>query len=73
MQKQRPHWWPTSAGGGAGGGGGGFGGEPNPFSAEHWNLTAQGAIIRDKGTAAAETLAKAAGTKIGATRPPLKK
>jgi hypothetical protein len=73
MQKQRPHWWPASAGGGAGGGGGGFGGEANPWAANSWNMTAQGAVVREKGMAVAEAMAKAAGSKVGATRPTVKK
>lgn len=66
MQKLRPHWWPESEGGGAGGGKGisGFTGK-NPWSADTWNLTEQGNILRqDK--ALAERLAKAAGTAVGA-------
>lgn len=73
MQKQRPHWWPASAGGGANGGSGGFGGETNPWSPSTWNLTAQGAIVREKGMVTAEAMAKAAGSKVGATKPPVKK
>lgn len=71
MQKTRPHWWPASQGGGAGGGG--FGGDTgeNPWSAKGWSLTAQGAYIREHGQAKAEQAAKAAGSKLGATRPPV--
>lgn len=68
MQKLRPHWWPPSEGGGAGGGGG-VGGGTNPWSAKDWNLTEQGKYVREHGMAAAEKLAKAAGTKIGGSRP----
>lgn len=68
MQKLRPHWWPASAGGGANGGGG-FGGEVNPWSASGWNVTAQANVVREKGMAHAETLAKAAGSFVGATKP----
>ncbi len=73
MQKQRPHWWPASAGGGAGGGNGGFGGDPNPWAATSWNLTAQGKVVTEKGMAVAEQMAKAAGSKVGATKPAVKK
>lgn len=69
MQKHRPHWWPASAGGGAGGGMNGINGDKNPWSAEHWNVTAQGKIVNDLGMAKGEELAKAAGSFIGATKP----
>lgn len=70
MQKLRPHWWPASAGGGAGGGG--FGGDngDNPWSAKGWNMTKQGQYVREHGMAKAQEAAKAAGSAIGATRPP---
>jgi hypothetical protein len=69
MQKLRPHWWPQSAGGGAGGGNGLGAGEANPFSFEGWNVTKQGQIITTQGQAAADMLAKAAGTTVGGPRP----
>lgn len=72
MQEKRPHWWPGSSGGGAGGsgrGGGGGAGAGNPWSAAGWNMTAQGAYLRTNGRAAAEQMAKAAGTTIGGPRP----
>ncbi len=72
MQKQRPHWWPQSQGGGAGGGGAGGSGDDNPWSAKGWSLTEQGKVAREKGMAEAERLAKAAGSRVGATRPPAK-
>lgn len=73
IQPKRPHWWPASSGGGARGssGGGGFGGK-NPFSAEHWNMTEQGKVLRDKGKEAAERLASAAGTTVGGAKPAAK-
>lgn len=74
LQAKRPHWWPGNAGGGArgsGGSGGGFG--QNPWSAEHWNLTAQGAYMRQHGREKAEKAAAAVGSKVGATTPPKKK
>lgn len=70
MQSKRPHWWGTTAGGGAAGnrGGGGAGGV-NPWSADGWNMTEQGNILRSKGRAEADRLAKAAGTTVGGKRP----
>lgn len=72
MQAKRPHWWGPSAGGGAGGskGTGGTGGN-NPFSAAGWNMTEQGALVRDN-PQRAEMLARAAGTTVGGRRPPAK-
>ena len=71
LQKSRPHWWPQSEGGGAGGGGGREG--DNPWSASNWNLTKQGDLIRTKGMAVAQQLAKSAGSTVGATQPPSQK
>lgn len=75
LQAKRPHWWPGNVGGGSRGsdgkGGSGFG--QNPWSAEHWNLTAQGAYAKQHGQEKAEKAAAAAGSKIGATSPPKKK
>lgn len=68
MQKQRPHWWPASAGGGAGGGGG-MNGDKNPWSAQHWNVTEQGKVVREHGMARAQEMAKLAGSHVGATSP----
>lgn len=73
MQKQRPHWWPASAGGGAGGGTGGINGDKNPWSAQHWNLTEQGKIVKEHGMTKAQELAKLAGSFVGATKPAQKK
>lgn len=73
MQKHRPHWWPQSAGGGANGGLGGINGDKNPWSAEHWNLTEQGKIVREHGMTKAEELARLAGSRVGATKPTPKK
>lgn len=41
----------------------------NPWSNEGWNLTTQMQIFRTQGAAAAEALAKAAGTHVGGPRP----
>lgn len=69
MQTKRPHWWGPSQGGGAGGNrGGGLGGGENPWSADGWNMTKQGMVLKENRTRA-EQLAKAAGTTIGGPRP----
>lgn len=69
MQSKRSHWWPASKGGGAGGGQG-FNGATNPWSKAAWNLTEQGkAYVADPGKA--QQMALAAGSKIGATAPPV--
>lgn len=73
MQEKRPHWWAAANGGGAGGGDGGGGSfSKNPFTAEHWNLTSQGAAVGADRTKA-ERMAVAAGTTIGGPRPVAKK
>jgi hypothetical protein len=73
LEEQRdaaPHWWPASQGGGAAGSQGGTGsGSDNPWSVAGWNLTKQGQVVREQGATKAEALAKAAGSKVGATRP----
>jgi len=72
MQVSRPHWWPASQGGGAGGGGNFGESGDNPWSAAGWSLTNQGSYVREHGMAKGELAAKAAGSKIGATRPTAK-
>lgn len=73
IRDKRPHWWPASSGGGASGSGArgaGFGSsKDNPWSAEGWNLTAQGNYLRTHGREKAEAAAKAAGSYLGATHP----
>lgn len=69
MQAKRPHWWGPTQGGGANGSRGGAGVGQNPFSREHWNMTEQGNIVRSKGMAEAERLAKIAGTTVGGAMP----
>ena len=70
MQQRRPHWWPASRGGGGKGGGAGYNNENNPFTYSNWNLTKQGAIIREQdGMSKAEQLARLAGTTVGGARP----
>lgn len=70
MQTQRPHWWPQSQGGGAGGGKGFGDSDENPWSSKGWSLTKQGQYVKEHGMAKAQEAAKAAGSAIGATRPP---
>lgn len=74
LEEQReaaPHWWPASQGGGASGGqGGGQGGSDNPWSKGAWNLTKQGEVIKSQGNEKAQQMAKAAGSYVGAPRPP---
>jgi hypothetical protein len=41
----------------------------NPWSAEKWNVTRQGAIVRAMGVEKAAAIARAAGSVIGATKP----
>lgn len=41
----------------------------NPWSAEGWNLTKQGSLVRTLGEAKAAQIAKAAGSHLGATKP----
>lgn len=48
VKDKKPHWFPGSYGGGGKGGKGGMGGDgDNPWSADGWNLTAQGRIIKE--------------------------
>lgn len=70
VKQTRPHWWPESKGAGARGGDGGVGGT-NPFSADGWNLTEQGRLIKED-RSKAEQMAKSAGTSIGGPRPQAK-
>jgi hypothetical protein len=42
---------------------------PNPWSRQHWNITAQGNLVRAIGIEKAAQIAKAAGSRIGATKP----
>lgn len=72
LQPKRPHWWGPSHGGGAGGNKGSALSGPNPFTAEAWNMTSQGAMVRaDPKKAAA--MAAAAGTTVGGVKPAAKK
>lgn len=69
IAEKRPHWWPASQGGGGTGGAGGGTGGKNPFSKEHWNVTAQGQVIKEKGLEHAQQMAKMAGTTVGGGKP----
>lgn len=70
MQDKSPHWWPASVGGGSRGSGGPAGRANNPWSKEAWNITKQGAYVREHGVEKAKTLAESVGSSIGATKPP---
>lgn len=72
MQEKRPHWWPNSVGGGSSGSRGGGGHSGNPWTAANWNLTAQGAYVKQHGEAKAREAAAAVGSTFGATKPPQK-
>ena len=72
MQAKKTHWWGPSQGGGAGGNRTGGAGGLNPWSAEGWNMTEQGRILREN-RSRAEQLAKSAGTAIGGPRPQARK
>lgn len=71
MASRKPHWWGPSVGGGARGGSA-EGIPNNPWTKEHWSATRQGQLYRELGKEKAERLAKAAGSSVGATRPPAK-
>ena len=43
--------------------------DDNPWSLKGWNLTKQGAYVKEHGMAKAELAAKAANSRVGATRP----
>lgn len=73
MQAKRPHWWGPTQGGGAGGSRSANTGGSNPWSADGWNVTEQGNILRAKGRPEADRLAKLAGTVVGGQRPAPKK
>lgn len=45
-------------------------GKDNPWSAENWNITKQGALVKVMGVDGAARMAKAAGSFVGATKPP---
>lgn len=71
LAAKKPHWWGSSFGGGAPGGKNNTSLGDNPWTAEHWNVTKQGLMVRDDATKA-DRMAKAAGVAIGATKPAVK-
>lgn len=73
MQAKRPHWFNVgSGGGGAQPGRGILDFKDNPFTAENWNMTKQGQLVKTN-RQMAEKMAKAAGTSIGGPKPAAKK
>lgn len=73
MQAKGRPWWPPADGGGSRGSQGGNRNGENPWSAAAWNVTKQGAVVREKGMEVARQMAASAGTSIGGPRPPLAK
>jgi len=69
MQDKRPHWWPTSEGGGANGSGKNMPAGGNPWSAKSWNMTQQGAYLKEHGAEKAQQMARQAGTTVGGPQP----
>lgn len=70
--EKAPHWWPPSVGGGSQGGGpakSGYAGANNPWSKAGWNMTKQGALVRQLGEVKAGEIAAQVGSKIGDTKP----
>lgn len=72
---KKPHWFAGSVGAGANGGAPGGSNllANNPWSAQHWNLTEQGKVIKEKGEDQAKRIAASVGSHLGATKPPSKK
>lgn len=70
QKAKRPHWFPGSRGGASGGSGTTETGGANPWSKDGWSMTEQSRIVLSKGIEYAEKLAGAAGSKVGATKPP---
>jgi hypothetical protein len=60
MKETRPHYFITTP-------------EENPWSADNFSITAQGRYYREHGREAAERAAAAAGSSLGATKPPAAK
>jgi hypothetical protein len=69
-QDRSPHWWPASVGGNSksilGPGGNRT---SNPWGKDAWNITKQGAFVREHGEDKARQMAEAAGVTLGATKP----
>jgi hypothetical protein len=73
QREKRPYWWPATVGGGSKGSSGGNNGVVNPWSADSWNVTAQGAYVKANGMEKASQMAKMAGTAVGDSKPAAKK
>lgn len=72
QREKRPHWFPGNVGGGSGGGKGASGYGSNPWSADGWNLTEQGKIIKED-RVKAERMAAMHGVDLKNPRRPVKK
>jgi hypothetical protein len=72
MLPKRPMWNPTSSGGGARGSGKSGGFPDNPYTEEHWNVSAQGKLMQEN-PEKAKQMAAAAGVTVDAVRPKQKK
>lgn len=66
---KRRWWGPSTAAGLNGNNGDGGSYDSNPWSAEHWNMTKQGEVVKGLGMDRANAMAKAAGTTVGGPRP----
>lgn len=69
---KKPYWFAPNVGGGASGSRGGAGGGKNPWSAEGWNLTEQGKILRES-PEKAQRMASMHGVDIKSPKRPAKK
>lgn len=73
QRERKPHWFPGNVGGGSGGGRGGQGaGGANPWSADGWNLTEQGRILKAD-RSKAERMAAMHGVDLKNPKRPVKK
>lgn len=73
QREKKPHWFPGNVGGGSGGGRGNQGGGgTNPWSAEGWNLTEQGKILKED-RSKAERMAAMHGVDLKNPKRPVKK
>lgn len=72
QQESRRHWWGESVGGGARGSERGGPTGDNPWTADNWNMTKQGEVIKTRGREVADRMAKSAGSFVGATGPKVK-
>ena len=72
QREKRPHWFPGNVGGGSGGGKGQGNYGSNPWSADGWNLTEQGKILRED-RSKAERMAAMHGVDLKNPKRPAKK